>query len=705
MAAEQGYLRRVGPLLLAGAVACSAAAAGLTGAVEEPAFELLLHAAIIVGVLTSALLGSRGLSSTIVGIVVIAVAVAAIAQRMAPIPLVEILFPSEVIADEDLTIATLLAWMMVGFCFMLARRQNILFPLVAALSSFALTGMVNLNTVMLVDFGIFIFAVIFIWGYEHLLNVSERAEMGGGQHTGDWLGIARTQALAGTMLVAVLLALGIAVGTGLHFIGPRLYVGPVNVARYAHWVQRSLLAYGGVFNTFLVGQGPVNLPPTPAIRVRSDRPALWRGAVYDRYTGSGWTRELRGTARLAETEDGWLEVPGWQRWAGEPNRQIVTMLTTESKVVYAAARPARARITERGWQRTRMDYRPELDSYGALHTDFTTAPGSEFEVISIMPPTDPQVLRATPTDYSRFIRRTYIDQMQVQAEAALAPLVEEITAEAQTPYDKVIAIRDFLGSSCVYTLRAPRVPHGSDVAAHFVTRGRRGACDLFATSLAVMCRLAGVPARIATGFQTGDWDPEQQAYVARQRDAHAWAEVYFPTIGWVPFDVVAERSEAESLWALLQSAQWRYRAGQILERVWTAALVIAAVLALASAVLGPGVLLRWLRGRTRRKSSRQRMGEVFEWFRRRAARLAGIRPERWRTPAEVQRELADAGLAASPRVHQRLEQFTERFYNQRYGRQDPDDQQVRQVRAEARRLIADLRRDLRQFGRQDGTET
>ncbi|MGC9317174.1 MAG: transglutaminase domain-containing protein, partial [Armatimonadota bacterium] len=632
MAAERGYLGRVGPLLVAGAVACSAAAAGLTNAVEEPAFELLLHTAVIVGVLTSALLGSRGISSTIVGIVVVAVAIAALAQRMAPIPLVEILYPSEVIADEDLTIATLLAWMMVGFCFMLARRQNILFALVAGLSSFALTGMVNLNTVMLVDFGIFIFAVIFIWGYEHLLNVGERVKMTGARRAGDWLQLARTQAVAATMLVAVLLALGMAVGTGLHLVGPRLYVGPVDMARYAQWVQRSLLAYGGVFNTFYVGQGPVNLPPTPALRVSSERPALWRGAVYDHYTGGSWTRELRGTARLAETEDGWLEVPGWEQWAGEPNRQIVTMLTTESKVVYAAARPARVRVTERGWRRTRMNYRPDRDSYGALHTDFTMARGSEFEVVSIMPPTDPEALRATPTDYPRFIRRTYIDQMQVQAEAALAPIVEEVTAEATTPYDKVIALREFLGSSCVYTLRAPRIPDDADAAAYFVTRGRRGACDLFATSLAVMCRLGGVPARIATGFQTGTWDPEEQAYIARQRDAHAWTEVYFPTVGWVPFDVVAERSETQSLWALLQSAQWRYRARQVLGKVSTAVLVVAAALALVSAVLGPGMLLRWLRRRIRRKSSRQRMGEVFEWFRRRAARLAGIRPERWRTP-------------------------------------------------------------------------
>ncbi|MGC9319372.1 MAG: DUF4129 domain-containing protein, partial [Armatimonadota bacterium] len=67
--------------------------------------------------------------------------------------------------------------------------------------------------------------------------------------------------------------------------------------------------------------------------------------------------------------------------------------------------------------------------------------------------------------------------------------------------------------------------------------------------------------------------------------------------------------------------------------------------------------------------------------------------------------LAAAGLAASPPVRQRLQRFTDRFYDQRYGRNDPDDAQVRAVRAQARRLIADLRRDLREFGREGGTAT
>ena len=125
------YLKRVGPLLLGGAVACTAAAAALSNAVDEPAFELALHVMIFVGVAVSALLGGLGRSATGLGVVVIAVAVAGVAQRLGPVPFLDIMYPPEIAADEDLTWATLVAWGMVGFCFMLARRHNILFAVVS----------------------------------------------------------------------------------------------------------------------------------------------------------------------------------------------------------------------------------------------------------------------------------------------------------------------------------------------------------------------------------------------------------------------------------------------------------------------------------------------------------------------------------------------------------------------------------------------
>jgi len=701
------YLRRVGPLLVGGAVACSAAAAALSNTLDEPAFEALLHLMVLVGIAASGVFGARGARSTWLGVIVIAVAAAAASLRLAPLAITELVFPPEVVADEDLTWATLMAWMMVGFCFMLARRQNILFAVVSGLAIFGLTATLNLNTAMLISFAVFVFAVVFIWGYEHLLNVGEHLPHDG-RGGRDWPLVARTQALAGTMLVAVLLTVGIVVGSVLYAIVPRLYVGPAGMARYARWMQVSLLSYGGMLNSFYVGQGPMNLPATPAIAVKSDRPALWRGAVFDHYTGRGWSREAAATRDLWEDEDGWLVVPGAEDLVGETNRQVVRLLGMDTRAMYAAAQPVKVRMTEASRRRTRLSHTPAVDLYGAIVTSQQLmGRGAEYEVISIMPPTDPEVLRAAPRGYPRAIVERYIEQMQVQAEAELGPLVRRIVADAETPYDKAEAIRTFLGNTCVYTTRAPAVPRGDDAAVHFVTSGKRGACDLFATSLAVMCRLAGVPSRVATGFQTGKYEPREGAYVALQRDAHAWAEVYFPGIGWVPFDVVAAESESPfDLRALLRGLRGQVRVSAALAQIGRAIMAIAAVFALLCAVVGPGVLIRWLRVRARPRSARRRMGGVFEWFRRRAARLAGIRPERWRTPAEMLSALAAAGLVTGPAVRERLDEFAARFYDRRYGRREPSDREIRATKAAAGRLLDDLRRDLHEHGRgEDGSDT
>jgi transglutaminase-like putative cysteine protease len=684
-------LQRTGPLLLAVLVACTAAAAGMTTLLQEPEFEFVLHLMIFVAVFSSAFLGRW---STFIGVAVIAVGVAALTQRIAPVPGIELLYPPEVVADDDLTWATLWSWLMVGFCFMLGSRRNVLFPLVAGLAIFGLMGTVNLNAIMLVTFAIFIFAVVFIWGYEHLLNLGEDLPEAGTK-AAEWLGMARTQAIAGSLLVAVLLAVGMLIGSGLYLVGPRLFVGPGGMTRYAQYLQRNLLTYGGVIDSFSVGGGPIHLSSAPAIRVSADRPALWRGAAYDYYTGTGWRRQLEERIPLRRDEEGWWVVPGTEDLIGQENRQVVTLDNMSGRALYAAARPVRVRMTEESFERTRARHAPSVDMYQTLRTEFMMSEGTEFEVVSIMPTTDPETLRATSTEYSRRIVEYYLEQMQVQAQVELSALVEEIVADAETPYDKVQAIRDFLSVTCVYTTRAPAVPYGEDAAVYFVQQGQRGACGLFATSMAVMARLAGVPARVATGYQTGVYDPEAGQYVPLQRDAHAWAEIYFAGVGWVPWDISAEELDDDDLLAFLRAGQWRRELSAFLSWLGNVVMIALVIAALVSAVLGPGVLLRWVRGRARTRTARERMGLAFERFRRRASRLARIRLERWRTPAEMQLALIDRGLGHSPQVRERLDEFTRRFYDHRYGRAEPSEEEIARVKAQARALLNDLREEKR----------
>jgi transglutaminase-like putative cysteine protease len=131
---------------------------------------------------------------------------------------------------------------------------------------------------------------------------------------------------------------------------------------------------------------------------------------------------------------------------------------------------------------------------------------------------------------------------------------DAVTAGATTPYTRAMAIQNYLRSAAfTYSLQSP-VQGGYDgnglsVLADFLTQ-KSGYCIHFASAMAVMARLQGIPSRIAVGYAPGR-STGATVSVAGQgalpefevdsRDAHAWPELYFPGLGWVPFEPTPSR--------------------------------------------------------------------------------------------------------------------------------------------------------------------
>jgi hypothetical protein len=148
-----------------------------------------------------------------------------------------------------------------------------------------------------------------------------------------------------------------------------------------------------------------------------------------------------------------------------------------------------------------------------------------------------------------------------------------------------------------------------------------------ASSLVVMARSVGIPARLADGFVSGSRDSLTGEFVVRERDAHAWAEIYFPGIGWQPFDPTASVPLAGDASANGSWIQWARHHSLELGLV-AAALVLAAT--------GAPALVE----RLRRRADRRRA----TWATRSLIRLEriGRRAGRPRTPSETPREYARA---------------------------------------------------------------
>jgi hypothetical protein len=87
-----------------------------------------------------------------------------------------------------------------------------------------------------------------------------------------------------------------------------------------------------------------------------------------------------------------------------------------------------------------------------------------------------------------------------------------------------------------YTLERYDVDPTREPTEDFLFFRRRGHCEYFASAMAVMCQLLGVPARVVEGYHIGEYNPLGGYYLVRQRDAHAWVEVFDARRGWVSFD-------------------------------------------------------------------------------------------------------------------------------------------------------------------------
>ncbi len=128
-------------------------------------------------------------------------------------------------------------------------------------------------------------------------------------------------------------------------------------------------------------------------------------------------------------------------------------------------------------------------------------------------------------------------------------------ASAATPQAIVErALAYYHDNSFIYSLTPPPLP--DDSVDDFLFTTREGFCEHYASSFVVLMRAAGVPARVVTGYQGGEYNGIGDYLVVRQRDAHAWAEVYLGQRGWVRVDptaaVAPERLSLGSLDALPQ---------------------------------------------------------------------------------------------------------------------------------------------------------
>jgi hypothetical protein len=152
------------------------------------------------------------------------------------------------------------------------------------------------------------------------------------------------------------------------------------------------------------------------------------------------------------------------------------------------------------------------------------------------------MLREASTQYPRWLEQTFT-QLPETLPARVRELADQWAADETNPYDTAITIQTEL-RKYPFNPKIAEPPPGADGVDHFLFTAGQGYFDYHASAMVVMLRSLGVPARLAVGFALDDTDRDGTgSYIVRDDNSYAWPEVYFPAIGWIPFNPTPDRPE------------------------------------------------------------------------------------------------------------------------------------------------------------------
>lgn len=262
----------------------------------------------------------------------------------------------------------------------------------------------------------------------------------------------------------------------------------------------------------LTNRGEVEL-----FRVFAESPSYWRATTLSEFDG----RTFRLPNSPLEQLDDAPEAASDVRVA-----QQIQVLSLRGQLVPAAADPIEAQ-GERDGERFGLQLQP---SSGSLLAPDVFENGDEFKVVSaVSSPSLDELRGATSVAPPNEIFLQLPDDLP----SVVSERAAEVTAGATTSYDRARALQDWFRNEFDYSLEV-QSGHGTSAIESFLN-DQVGYCEQFSATFAAMGRTLGIPTRVAVGFTQGLQNSEGW-YRVLGRNAHAWPEVWFDGIGWVPFE-------------------------------------------------------------------------------------------------------------------------------------------------------------------------
>ncbi len=149
------------------------------------------------------------------------------------------------------------------------------------------------------------------------------------------------------------------------------------------------------------------------------------------------------------------------------------------------------------------------------------------------------LLPANPKiDMSRYLKLPDSFSNQIGSNLYQSRRLIKQLKDSTDPEKTISNVLNYFATQDFYYSRTPPLLHNNPVD-EFLFKTKRGYCEHYASSFTVLMRLAGLPARVVTGYQGGEINPIDGYMTIRQSDAHAWSEVFLEKKGWVRIDPTA----------------------------------------------------------------------------------------------------------------------------------------------------------------------
>ena len=253
-------------------------------------------------------------------------------------------------------------------------------------------------------------------------------------------------------------------------------------------------------------------------RVESPEPLLWRGGTLDSFDGVRWS----DTTTPAEGY-------GTELASGVPTRTVVQdveVLNAKTDVLFGGYKVV---------DTDRLDATPNSDASWSLDEPFVE--GSTYEVVSQIPQPSKGQLQAAGTAYPRSVEKKFL-QLPSSTPGVVGETAQKIRGEydTSTPYNTARAVERYLiyDGGFIYNLDVS-YRRADKAIEEFLGDSKEGFCTQFATSMALILREMGIPSRVVYGATTGE-EVDDGEYVVTGSNMHTWVEVYFPGVGWYPFN-------------------------------------------------------------------------------------------------------------------------------------------------------------------------